>query len=76
VAGLLGGARAHLTGSSELAEFACPRCARAVTERYYGPCEPCRDELAVAFSPAARHVEATRFEPRMHVTPNAVATKD
>jgi hypothetical protein len=34
------------TCAPEMAQsFACPRCARDVTERFYGPCEACRLEL-------------------------------
>jgi hypothetical protein len=47
-----------------------------VTERFYGPCSACREELIARQGTAARTVEAPRFEPAVHVTPNAVATKD
>ncbi|MGF1597606.1 MAG: hypothetical protein ACFCVK_11865 [Acidimicrobiales bacterium] len=56
--------------------FACPRCHREVTARFYGPCGSCRTELRAALSGEARHVEAADYEPKMNVTPNAVATKD
>jgi hypothetical protein len=59
-----------------VAPFDCPRCGAGVTERFYGPCGSCRDDLVRNQGGAARDVEAARFEPRMHVTPNAVATKD
>jgi NMD protein affecting ribosome stability and mRNA decay len=54
----------------------CPRCGRDVDERYYGPCAGCRDELRASFERAGRVVEVAEYEPKMNVTPNAVATKD
>jgi predicted RNA-binding Zn-ribbon protein involved in translation (DUF1610 family) len=56
--------------------FACPRCGTAVTERFYGPCRSCRSQLVEALGGESRQIEVGRFEPAMHVTPNAVATKD
>jgi hypothetical protein len=56
--------------------MACPRCRRDVDERYYGPCATCRDELRAAFAREARVVEVVEYEPKVNVTPNAVATKD
>ena len=60
----------------EALDFACPRCAGAVSERFYGPCGACRDELAERFSGAARDVAVAAYEPKMNVTPNAVALKE
>jgi hypothetical protein len=59
----------------ELLSFACPRCRRSVDEEFYGPCRSCRGELRAAGG-EARVVEAAAYEPKMNVTPNAVATKD
>lgn len=28
----------------------CPRCGRNMTQRFYGPCGDCREDLAQAFS--------------------------
>jgi hypothetical protein len=56
--------------------FTCPRCSSEVTEEYYGPCAPCRTELRSVFAATARAVEAEAYEPKMNVTPNAVATKE
>lgn len=56
--------------------FACPRCRAEVAERFYGPCATCRAGLRAAVTAEAKDVEAERFEPAMHVTPNAVALKD
>lgn len=57
-------------------EFTCPRCGTGVQARFYGPCPACRDQLVTALAGPARVVEATRFEPAMHVVPNQVATKE
>lgn len=56
--------------------FDCPRCATAVAERFYGPCATCRDELRATQGNETHALEATAYEPKMNVTPNAVALKD
>lgn len=57
--------------------FSCPRCERSVTEPFYGPCADCRAELRATLGSDARtDVEAAAYEPKMNVTPNAVAVKD
>ena len=56
--------------------FTCPRCGTAVDERFWGPCGSCRDQLAASLQGEARDVQVAAFEPRMHVVPNQVATKD
>jgi hypothetical protein len=57
-------------------EFACPRCQSTVEARFYGPCESCRTQLRVAYQSDGRVVELAEYEPKMNVTPNAVALKD
>jgi hypothetical protein len=54
----------------------CPRCGGVATGRFYGPCDDCRDELRATLGTEARHVEVEAYEPKMNVTPNAVATKE
>ena len=55
----------------------CPRCGGDIAaEAYYGPCTSCRDALRAAYAGEARDVEVVAYEPKMNVTPNAVATKD
>ena len=54
----------------------CPRCGRDAEERFYGPCSSCRDELRATFLRDGRVVDVAEYEPKMNVTPNAVATKD
>ncbi len=56
---------------------ACPRCGSSIAdEDFYGVCAACREQLRVAFAGEARAVEAVEYEPKVNVTPNAVATKD
>ncbi len=61
---------------SEQLAFACPRCGDDVHERFYGPCDSCRAQLRAELGTASREVEAAEYEPKMNVTPNAIATKD
>jgi hypothetical protein len=57
-------------------EFSCPRCATATSAAFYGPCGSCRDDLRATLGGEAREVVTEAYEPKMNVTPNAVATKD
>jgi hypothetical protein len=60
-----------------LFDVTCPRCGvQNQSQRFYGPCEACRDELRATVTGAAREVEVAAFEPATHVTPNAVALKE
>ena len=54
----------------------CPRCGGEIDGPYYGPCATCRDQLRASQGGEAREVTAAAYEPKMNVTPNAVATKD
>jgi hypothetical protein len=57
--------------------FDCPRCGVAVELDLYGPCDACRADLRARFAGDARDdVVAAAYEPKMNVTPNAVALKD
>ena len=56
--------------------FDCPRCGRPVDDGLYGPCPACRDELRATYAGRARDVEVAAYEPKMNVTPNAVAMRD
>jgi hypothetical protein len=62
--------------AAETLSFTCPRCGDQVDATYYGPCATCRDGLRAAVAGEAREVEVADYEPKMNVTPNAVATKD
>jgi len=57
-------------------EFACPRCDAVVDDDFYGPCQDCRTQLRAAFQAERRVVQLVEYEPKMNVTPNAVALKD
>ena len=61
---------------SPVVEFTCPRCSATVEARFYGPCDECRSQLRDAFRREGRVVELAEYEPKMNVTPNAVALKD
>ena len=56
--------------------FTCPRCSSEVSERFYGPCSSCRDQLRLSLGGDAKDVQLADYEPKMNVTPNAVALKD
>lgn len=56
--------------------FDCPRCARPADARFYGPCDACREQLRATMRSEQREVEVAAFEPKMHVVPNQVATKE
>ncbi len=60
----------------DLLTVTCPRCGAQANARFYGPCEPCRVELRAIFASEGRVVEVAEYEPKMNVTPNAVALKD
>lgn len=58
-------------------DITCPRCATSTTVDFYGPCDACRDQLrATLGSDGGGAAEAVEYEPKMNVTPNAVALKD
>lgn len=61
---------------ADLLEFDCPRCHQRASAVHYGPCETCRDDLRATVVGQASDAVAPAYEPRMNVTPNAVATKD
>lgn len=57
--------------------FTCPRCQTDVAEAFYGPCTACREQLRATLGAApGADVVAAEYEPKMNVTPNAVALKD
>ena len=60
----------------DLLSFSCPRCHSSVDERLYGPCTSCREELRAKYVIEGRVIEVADYEPKMNVTPNAVALKD
>jgi hypothetical protein len=44
--------------------------------RFRSVCSRCRDDLRTMFHREAKDVEVAEYEPKMNVTPNAVATKE
>ena len=60
----------------DLLTVTCPRCSKEVDERFYGPCQSCRIDLRAKYLSEGRVVEVAEYEPKMNVTPNAVALKD
>jgi hypothetical protein len=65
-----------LSPPTDTVEFVCPRCSASVDERLYGPCETCRAQLRASMGNEQREVAVADYEPKMNVTPNAVASKD
>ena len=59
-----------------LLDVVCPRCSVRNLQSFYGPCEDCREQLRATLGSERREVEVVEYEPKMNVTPNAVATKD
>jgi len=59
-----------------MSDLTCPRCGDALAGELYGPCPACIDQLRSTQRQDARAVEAELYEPKMNVTPNAVAQKD
>ena len=56
-------------------EMECMRCGQAEPMRFYGLCTACRVDLRERFSREGRDLEVAAYEPKMNVTPNAVALK-
>ena len=62
--------------AEEVLDFDCPRCSNSVSDRYYGPCEACREQLRATMKRTGEAAEAAEYEPKMNVVPNAVASKE
>lgn len=60
----------------ELITFTCPRCQIETVADYYSPCQTCRDQLRKTMGSAGHDLAAPEYQPKLNVTPNAVATKD
>jgi hypothetical protein len=67
---------AVLNPPADTVDITCPRCERPSAERFYGPCADCRQILRSTMGGEAREVEVAAYEPKMNVTPNAVALKE
>lgn len=69
------------TGAEIPDELTCPRCGERVSERFYGPCTRCREQLVASMTLAARgggagNVAPAVYVPKSNVVANHVATKD
>ena len=53
----------------------CIRCRSTARMRFYGICDECRAQLHELFERDARTIAVEEYEPKMNVTPNAVALK-
>ena len=62
--------------TTELLSFDCPRCGAIAQEMFYGPCRNCVTTLRAGQQLARADLTAAAYEPKMNVTPNAVATKE
>jgi hypothetical protein len=60
----------------DLSSFQCPRCQTVISAESYGPCDSCIGELKASQQNEAIGEVAAAYEPKMNVTPNAVALKD
>ncbi len=60
----------------DLSAFPCPRCETVISAQEYGPCPACIEHLKVTQRRVGEEVVAAAYEPKMNVTPNAVALKD
>jgi hypothetical protein len=67
---------ADVIAAAEPVARICPRCGETRSEVFYGPCGDCRAQLRSEQGGVARDVEVAEYEPKMNVTPNAVALKD
>ena len=56
-------------------DMECMRCGKTAPMRFYGICTECRTQLREKFDREARIIEVAEYEPKMNVTPNAVALK-
>jgi len=68
----------HPQGVDDLGpiEQECMRCRSPAPMRFAGLCSPCRTTLHETFAADGRTIEIAAYEPKMNVTPNAVALKD
>jgi len=60
----------------DLSSFPCPRCQKVMSAASYGPCEACVTQLRLSQQTEASGDQAAAYEPKMNVTPNAVALKE
>lgn len=61
---------------AETITIECPRCGTQCEVVYFGPCDACRAQLRATVGMEPTDVEVEVYEPKMNVTPNAVALKE
>ena len=59
-----------------LAEQVSRGASQQVAARFYGPCDPCRDQLRATLGGEQRELEKVIYETKINVVPNHVATKE
>jgi len=59
-----------------MSTWPCPRCQAEVDEEFYGPCAACCTQLRATMRGESSEMVEQEYEPKMNVTPNAVALKD
>jgi predicted RNA-binding Zn-ribbon protein involved in translation (DUF1610 family) len=64
------------TPADDRVDFDCPRCGQSVSQRFYSPCDRCREELRATMRNEPQQLEQAEYEPKMNVVPNQVATKE
>lgn len=57
-------------------DFECLRCGETHPMRFRSVCARCRDELRATLRREGAEVAVADYEPKMNVTPNAIATKE
>ena len=60
----------------DLSSYPCPRCEKTMAADSYAPCQDCIAELKASQQREATGEAAAAYEPKMNVTPNAVALKE
>ena len=63
-------------GVPDVLDFTCPRCQLPASQRHYGPCDSCIEQLKATQTLNKQDAVVEDYVPKMNVTPNAVATKD
>lgn len=60
------------------ASSTCPRCSQSLADHeFYGVCNECAVQLRAIYDGEKRDdIEAAEYEPKLNVTPNAVALKE
>ena len=69
---------APATDADDLAprDWDCLRCGQTEPMVFRGLCTACRDAVRAGARREGRDVAVAEYEPKMNVTPNAVALKD